>query len=264
MKDLISSLVKNAINMELKDTVVTNIGASKIGGKPHLPANFNWPYYNEVKLPLSFIAQINLEEIKKYDLDNKLPSKGMLYFFYELDTMTWGFDPKDKGSAKVIYLDVEKDSLVETEFPYDLQKMFIVPEKSLEFTSAINLPSFEEYGEIDTEMDWDEYEEVIQEFEIDNDTEFKLLGYADVIQNSMLEECEMVSRGIDCGGIVDLSFEMKKDINEKSQDWILLGQFGTIADEIMFGDCGCIYFYIRKQDLENLNFEDVHLCLQCF
>ncbi len=31
----------------------------------------------------------------------------------------------------------------------------------------------------------------------------------------------------------------------------------------MFGDCGCIYFYIRKEDLAARRFDRVHLCLQC-
>ena len=44
----------------------------------------------------------------------------------------------------------------------------------------------------------------------------------------------------------------------------LLAQFGTIDDRIMFGDCGCVYYYIRKQDLENCDFSRVWLMLQCY
>lgn len=41
---------------------------------------------------------------------------------------------------------------------------------------------------------------------------------------------------------------------------------GTIETEnsvIMFGDCGHIYFWIRKQDLKERNFDKVWLILQC-
>ena len=31
----------------------------------------------------------------------------------------------------------------------------------------------------------------------------------------------------------------------------------------MFGDCGRIYFYIRKKDLAERNFDNVQLILQC-
>ena len=33
--------------------------------------------------------------------------------------------------------------------------------------------------------------------------------------------------------------------------------------ELMFGDVGNLYFYIRKQDLEKGNFDKVWLVLQC-
>ena len=76
------------------------LNKSKIGGKPYLPKDFVWPYYQE--LPLSFLAQINLEEVKALDKDNLLPDKGMLYFFYELETEEWGFKPENKGCSKVL------------------------------------------------------------------------------------------------------------------------------------------------------------------
>ena len=59
---------------------------------------------------------------------------------------------------------------------------------------------------------------------------------------------------------------VKLEIKEKSTDWMLLFQMGTIEtgdSEIMFGDCGHIYFWIRKQDLQALDFEKVWLILQC-
>lgn len=84
---------------------------SKIGGKPAVPNGFVWPHYTGLvygeeeckNRPLSFMAQINLKDIVGLDDTGLLPKSGMLSFFYELETMTWGFDPKDKGSARVFY-----------------------------------------------------------------------------------------------------------------------------------------------------------------
>ena len=85
MKKL-TNIIKNAINMSITSCNNISLGQSKIGGKPHLPKNFEWPYFegvnfdNEIKSrPLSFIAQINLEEIKKYDKDNILPNSGISF-----------------------------------------------------------------------------------------------------------------------------------------------------------------------------------------
>jgi len=67
MAEMLTSLKKNEIiistefnnNSELVDK-------SKIGGKPYLPKDFVWPYYQE--LPLSFLAQINLEEVNSFQV----------------------------------------------------------------------------------------------------------------------------------------------------------------------------------------------------
>ncbi len=45
------------------------LGASKFGGAPDVPAGFEWPKWNEK--PLGFLAQINLEEVAPFDLENK-------------------------------------------------------------------------------------------------------------------------------------------------------------------------------------------------
>ena len=84
-------------------------GCSKFGGKPDIPESFEWPYFctntfddDEIKpRALAFLMQINCEEISEFDKDGLLPDKGMLYFFYELGSQRWGFDPKDRGYARV-------------------------------------------------------------------------------------------------------------------------------------------------------------------
>lgn len=50
---------------------------------------------------MCFLAQIDLKEISAVDKEHRLPDDGILSFFYDLETMTWGLDPDDKGSAKV-------------------------------------------------------------------------------------------------------------------------------------------------------------------
>ena len=54
---------------------------------------------------MSFLAQINLSVISDYDIDNKLPNNGILYFFYDSEQNVWGFDPKDKAGSKVFFYD---------------------------------------------------------------------------------------------------------------------------------------------------------------
>ena len=79
------------------------IGASKLFGNPDVPQGFEWPYIevDGEEYDLSFIGQINLSEVAKYDKDGLLPKKGMLYFFYDLDEMP--FSPDNLNACRVIY-----------------------------------------------------------------------------------------------------------------------------------------------------------------
>ena len=69
-----------ALAAQRADDDAIAVGASKFGGAPDVPAGFAWPSWDE--RPLSFMAQINLEEIAPFDIENKLSASGLLLFFY--------------------------------------------------------------------------------------------------------------------------------------------------------------------------------------
>ena len=248
------------------------LNKSKIGGKPYLPKDFVWPYYQE--LPLSFLAQINLEEVKSLDKDKLLPSKGMLYFFYELETEEWGYHPESKGCAKVFYFeDTSNFELID--FSKDMEDYYKIPEFKVTFKSNISLPSYENFYLLLKEDDafkkhdisFNDFIPLYDEIFIPDNNYTKLLGYPEVIQNPMEEECEAVTRGFDMGGIESYPKQYQKEIRNASKDWMLLFQMDTIETddyELMFGDSGHIYFWIKKEDLANKSFENIWLILQCY
>ena len=209
------------------------LNKSKIGGKPYLPKDFVWPYYQE--LPLSFLAQINLEEVKALDKDNLLPDKGMLYFFYELETEEWGYHPKSKGCAKVFYFE-DSSNFELIDFPKNMEDDYKIPEFKINFKSNISLPSYEDFDILNEEEKilekyrmsgnlkdfknnlFDEYSNFYNEHIESLESYTKLLGYPDVIQNSMEEECEAVTRGFDMGGIESYPKQYQKEIRSASKD----------------------------------------------
>ncbi len=280
-QNIFEALQKNEIRISMTAaTSPLSLGQSKLGGRPHLPRDFAWPYFEGesydgewANRPLSFLMQINCKEIKAYDKENLLPATGMLYFFYEQATMTWGFDPADKGAARVFYYDVLEKELAECPFPTDLAAEYTAPELALTFAEAISLPSYEEFDVHcpNEDTDWDDYDEEAAlfgaDFAQDPAETVKLLGYAELVQGEMLWECEAVSRGYyQGGGPLTISKEETADMQEKSRDWTLLMQMGTVSfegGEWMWGDCGCLYFYIRKGDLAEKNFQKVWMILQC-
>ena len=69
-----------ALTTTRADDTQLPIGSSKFGGSPDVPNGFEWPMWNEE--PLSFLVQINLEEIASYDDQELLPKHGLLSFFF--------------------------------------------------------------------------------------------------------------------------------------------------------------------------------------
>lgn len=273
------ALRKNEIVMlpnEARD--VSSPFESKIGGRPYLPADFVWPTYTDkesgITRHLSFFAQINLADIRPYDNEGMLSGDGMLYFFYECESMRWGFDPDDKGAARVFrFVTVDAKEFILHDVPSDIAREYVIPELAISFEARQSYPKFEEFEIYSSlECDISEYDDVLLSLGVSLDTdpdEHKLLGYADLIQDEMLTEAERISRDLYCGsaeGYASTSDEVKSDIKSHAAEWTLLCQISTVAKrnfEYMFGDCGMLYFYIRKSDLADMNFDRVHFSVQC-
>lgn len=273
---------RNTIELRFGEAMGTPLakGASKFGGNPDLPEGFQWDYFttdtfddDEIKpRPLAFLAQVNLEEVSAYDTDGLLPETGMLYFFYELGSQKWGFDPSDKGCARVFYYPGKAEGLVKTALPEDMGEGSRLPELPISFWNRDDVPDWAEYAEYhDVGNDYEEYGAARENLAATEEDApiTKLLGYADIIQGDMLAECELTGRrGINTGMEWPKMTEAETArLVKDSQEWTLLFQLDTVEAgdfELMFGDCGRVYFYIRKEDLRERNFESVWVILQCY
>lgn len=281
LTEILRRMVKQEIKLNWQESdAPLPCGSSKIGGQPDVPSDFVWPEYEgsaygeeDVKRrPLSFLAQINLRDVAAYDQEHLLPTEGILSFFYELESMTWGFDPKDEGSAKVYWFP-DTDVLSSAAFPEGLEQDYRLPELAITYTPQISLPSY--YGTSNFPMpdgvDWDGYYACCEECGYKEEEDVtKLLGYPDVIQNPMEKECETITRGWRGGSPDDykkIPDDEQADIRAKAPEWRMLFQMGTVETddyELMFCDCGHIYFWIRREDLLNRRFDKIWLILQCY
>ena len=92
-----------AIKLTLKHSERVLFCASKWWGDPDMPENMQYPTIevNEdgetYDYPLTFICQINCEDIAPYDKDGSLPHEGMLYFFAALDKWLGYDSPTQNG-----------------------------------------------------------------------------------------------------------------------------------------------------------------------
>ncbi len=276
-KELLKT-ARNSIRLTVGGKTDEIVGATRFGGRPDVPEDFLWCRYegegtfdSEVKSrPLSFIAQFNMEQMSKYDTDELLPKTGVLSFFYELETMKWGYDPDDKGCARVYWFpDTEK--LRTADFPEDLDFDYRLPALKITAKAERSYQSYEDFLLQREKLieNWEDFEAAQKSLGIDESGVItKLLGWANPIQGNMTTECELVSRGYYLGeGVSDVTrLDMQEAEQWSGEDWLPLFQLDTVTDgdfQLMFGDCGRIYYYIRRDDLKARNFDNIWLILQC-
>lgn len=236
---------------------------SKIGGRPDLPWDFDWPYYQGV--PLHFIAQINCEHMPKLD-NSLLPETGMLSFFYDAIEQPWGHDPYDRGKWRVFYFQ-DLNRFERKSEPEEIQEEGSFAALAVDYVVQTTLPSWRSLHikrlALDTkesELYWD-LREKVEEYNGNGDIIHKVYGHPDNIQGDMLMDCQVAGNGIHWGSVNDSN---RESLEAAAVSWKLLLQIDS--DErtgMMWGDGGRIYFMIKEEDLKNANFDKVWLVLQC-
>ena len=211
--------------------------------------------------PLTFLAQFNCAELAQFDKEHLLPDHGLLSFFYETDTQCWGYDPNDKGCARVYWFE-DMSALSAADFPADMGEDFKFPMVKIQIAQKTSYPSWTDFSEVfPDEKDYDAFDLVWNELTDETpENRSQLLGWPDVIQNSMFSECDLVTQGYYLGnGWLNIPKEVRQRAEETARDrWMLLFQLDTVEQgnfELMFGDCGHIYFYITKEDLAARRFD---------
>ncbi|MEL6867298.1 MAG: YwqG family protein [Bacteroidota bacterium] len=236
-------------------------GQSKIGGSPDLPSEQAWPL-DERGAPLSFLAQINLRESAPFDKAEELPSEGMLSFFYCADQEAWGFDPKDKERFRVLYFP-DTEYVERREFPAALNEDAQYVNNSLNFSSYLGLPGWENHRI--EQLFPEEEDEVFDNYvDMSDGPDTHLLGHANSIQNPMELECQLVTNGLYCGDPSGYKDPRAKELGKGKDQWVLLFQLDSEdSAEMMWGDVGRIYFWIKKEDLQQKRFDQAWMISQC-
>lgn len=234
-------------------------GTTKFGGRPDLALGARWPEYNEQPLP--FVAQINLAEVRSYDLNHLLPPTGLLTFFFDVGqyfAREWG--PGDQNPWWVGYLPPEPATLQPAALPASLPASHRYQPCKVTCTTELPLPAYDPYEETGftrlglaeplTAEEEEAYFHVQQHLAGVAGARFhvpihRLLGHDDPVQARMDKILEQASQ-------------------EVSSDWRLLLQLDSDdAPETEWGDTGRIYYWIRQQDLARQDFSQVHVILQC-
>jgi uncharacterized protein YwqG len=90
-------------------------------------------------------------------------------------------------------------------------------------------------------------------------------GFPSPVQGDIMElECQLVSHGIYCGDESGYRDPRATELGASARDWKLLLEFDSDDDlDVMWGDGGMLYFWVREQDARAGKFADTWLVLQC-
>ncbi|MBW3635503.1 MAG: DUF1963 domain-containing protein [Armatimonadetes bacterium] len=250
LQDTLINFLRPAIALSatrVNDSEIT-VGASKFGGSPDVPAHFEWPTWNDT--PLGFLAQINLEEVAPFDLENKLPKAGMLWFFVDFEDMPEGDHPDQKMRWRVSYFrpselarrmrpEAETDENTESIFDFKIEPALIQGDLELIFDISSSDDNWLNNVE---DMDYEIYESVAPTLELCKRSPpiHRLLGRHEEAEEEIKVDCIRGSGG-----------------NE--EDWILLLQIQTGGNYGGMPVPGQDYlsFSIKSQDLMATDFSNV-------
>lgn len=267
--EALEPFVRPEIRIRTRTAVASRLGQSRLGGQPDLPADLPWPRYEEI--PLSFLAQVDLAELPDGPAREMLPRDGHLWFFYAR-SQPWGFRVEHAGGARVFHRPTGA-VLAATAPPPDLPEDGAFEVVPMSFENGLSLPDVEhvparaeEAGPVKiAREDWDRYDEVRLALAFpDKQPAHKLLGHADSIQGPMERQAALLSSSIDlkAGRSKDARV---REIRQQAGRWRLLLQLDSDdRTDMMWGDAGKLYVWIRDDDLAARRFERTWTILQCY
>lgn len=249
--------------LRLEKATGADLVAGRLGGLPELPEPEEWPVW-EGRGPLSFVASVDCAALPSDALDIALPTAGTLNFFSfdgQLDdgcAVVAPDEPDSWAGARVIYVpagvpvarraapegirpypEVPLTSRVETTAPHPRH-----PVVQREFAPM----------SADHPVGGDDFEDAL--WDHSEGTEHRIGGHAHPVQGEVETE---VARG----ALGSPPWDDPR-IEEEALGWVLLAQFDSDDDaDMMWGDCGVLYWLIRPQDLVERRFDRAMFTWQC-
>lgn len=190
-----------AIRLTVKETDRVLFCGSKWWGDPDMPEAMDYPMTEDY--PLTFVCQINCEDIAKFDPEGKLPHEGMLYFFAALDQWLGYESPLENGIgewpkghfvvkyAKEINFETFRSCIMVDEDDNPITE----PEREIEFSECaddadgIKLLGIPFYEEIRTE-----YPDMTNLLQLDEDDDLCMRFYDCGMVNLMMKESDLKFR----------------------------------------------------------------------
>lgn len=262
-KDKILATVKSVINITLKPANDLPLWASKVGGKPYLPKDFNYPTDDKGN-PLSLLAQFNMADLPDND---KLPKTGILSFFISGFDDQFGRDVDDsfhQNGFRVLYFDkliTNADELWQDFSEVDA-KILNYKEHWLPFYGHREFMVNFKLNHREINHKHFDFENILfdgKSFEND------ILDFDDDLWYEIIEDDRFFTAdGHHLLGYAYFIYDDPRADNDGLKEFILLFQFDSDDDcRILWGDCGLANFLIHPDDLAKLDFSRVYYDWGC-
>lgn len=249
-KEVLAKTIKPYIKID-KILCKTDPWESKIGGYPYLKTLDNYPK-DRFDKPMSLLAQINFKDLPENQI---FPNSGILQFFISAYDELYGMNFDDATEQKdfriIFHEDVTNDlDKIITDFSFlkkDLNNSSpITKEAKMIFKRALEPVSISDYQ-------FEKYFGLpIFDF---------LEDFSDSSKDYFYKNC--VSDGHKIGGYAHFTQYDPRDAGCDDYN-ILLLQLDSDNDlDLVWGDCGIANFFIRYEDLNTLNFNDVLYYWDC-
>lgn len=249
--------------LRLEKATDTDPVAGRLGGLPELPEAEEWPVW-EGQGPLSFVAALDCAALPSAALDIALPTEGTLAFFHFDGQVDDGWavvapdEPDSWAGARVLYVPAGVP-VAERAAPEGIRPYPGVPLTSRVETTApygrhpVVRHEFAPMPE-DHPVCGDAFEEAL--WDHSGGTEHRIGGHAHPVQGDVETE---VARG----ALGSPPWDDPR-IGKEALGWVLLAQFDSDDDaDMMWGDCGVLYWLIRPEDLAERRFDRAMFTWQC-
>lgn len=244
------------------DEATIAAGASKLGGLPDLPPGAAWPQLQGA--PMSFIAQVRLEDAQPADPEHLLPAAGLLSFFYDATQQTYGENPADRGGWQVLYLPGDRSTLRRAPAPAALPAASRFKPCAVSFATEPTLPQRPEVevaGLAWSPQQQEQYDGVLAALQTQDDRaqpHDRMLGHPDTIQDDMRPQCALYANGVS-----DPNDPKAAALLARANDWLLLLQVDSDPNAGMqWASSGMLYYWIERAALTAGRFDNTWLVLQ--
>lgn len=148
---------------------------------------------------MTFLAQLDLAEIRAAEGPDWLPDQGFLLFFYDFDHGAWGFSSEDAGSFKVVY---EDGAMAAMDLPAAVSADDLFPSCQVAIGAALSYPSVDRLRGSRKQLPELEYRALETALKALSCAEpvHQISGYPVPIQSDSMElECQSVTSGLYLG-----------------------------------------------------------------